>query len=110
MPALKREDLKWKACEYCGNTFPDTRSNRRFDKASCRWNSRRVRKRHGAIAHRGGKCETCEREFNPEWDRSFFVLQDGTVICGDCLSRRSRERFYKGREEASKHKRGHPRL
>lgn len=94
MPALKRKDLKWRDCELCGNRFPKTRKDRKYDTRSCRNNASRIKKRLGAIAKRGGKCETCPKVFDAEYDRSFFVLQDGTVLCGECLSRRSREKFY----------------
>ncbi len=95
MPArtFTRETIRWKSCVYCGDDFPDSRKNRIYDKASCRVIASKIRKRHGAIAKRGGRCEDCGKRFDPEFESPFFVLQNGTVVCGSDLSRRSREKF-----------------
>lgn len=92
MPARRfnRHNVRWRACEYCGNDFPDSRRNRRFDKDTCRRNAFRVKRRLKAIEAQGGQCKDCGKRFDPEYAAPFFVLQDGTVVCGTDLSRRSR--------------------
>jgi methionyl-tRNA synthetase len=96
MPArtFTRQTIKWRPCEACGREFPDSRKDRRFDRASCRVKVCRAKKRLGAIEAKGGKCQDCGKKFDQKWPAPFFVLKDGTVLCGADLSRRSREKFY----------------
>lgn len=97
MPARRftRETIRWRECEYCGNKFPDSRKNRRYDKASCRVGALRAKRRLDAIERRGGQCQDCGQKYDSNFPYPFFILQDGTVLCRYDFSRRSREKRQK---------------
>jgi predicted nucleic acid-binding Zn ribbon protein len=85
--------IRWKDCEYCFERFPDSRKNRLFCSAQCQESMRRRRQRKAAIIAAGGKCHDCGTKYDPDYGH-FFILKDGTVVCGRDFSRRSREKFW----------------
>lgn len=93
MPArtFTRKTIRWRMCAHCGTSFPDSRKDRRYCKRSCKQTAHRLRQREGAIQAQGGKCGDCGKVHDPDYGDPFFLLRDGSVVCGWDLARRARE-------------------